>query len=157
MTEDALFNEGNEVKIQYKTIKFGQVGDFVKGTLTGNTKQMKNELSAKGEMQTVFEVKVQAGSLHLIHDKVVDAEPTVLVPGEFWSYITGKPVMLDMLKGIKIGQIVGLRMTELKKSKKPGFNDTKIVKVYPGQMDDTYQGESGADGQPNAGQDPANW
>lgn len=145
MTEDTLFNAGNEVKLEYKTIKFGKVGDFVKGTLTGNTKQMKNNLSAKGEMQTVFEIKVQAGSLHLIHDKVVDAEPTVLTPGEFWSYITGKPVMLDMLKSIKIGQIIGLRMTELRKAKNPGFNDTKIIKVYPGSMDDTYQGESSAD------------
>ncbi len=144
---DELFNEGNAVKVVYKTIKFGKVGDFIKGTLTNNTKQMKNELSEKGEMQTVFEIKVAAGSFHLMTDRVVDATPTIPQPGEFWSYITGKPVMLDMLKGVKIGQIVGLRFTESKKSKKPGFNDTKIIKVYPGAKDDTYQGEQSGDTQ----------
>lgn len=147
MSTDDFFNDGNAVKLEYKTIKFGKVGDFVKGTLTGNTKTLVNNLSPKKELQTVFEIKVQAGSLHLINKKQVDAEPTVLQPGEFWSYITSKPVMLDMLKGIKIGQIVGLRLTEIKPAKTPGFDDTKIIKVYPGPMDDTYQGESGADAQ----------
>ena len=142
---DDIFNEDNAVKVEYKTIKFGKIGDFVKGTLTGNTKQLVNNLSPKKEMQTVFEIKVQAGSLHLIHKKQIDATPTVLVPGEFWSYITSKPVMLDMLKNIKIGQIVGLRLTEIKPAKQPGFDDTKIVKVFPGSMDDTYQGESSGD------------
>ena len=139
------FPEDGAVKVEYKTVKFGKVGDFVKGTLTGNTKQLVNNLSPKKEMQTVFEIKVQAGSLHLINKRVVDATPTVLQPGEFWSYITSKPVMLDMLKGIKIGQIVGLRLTEIKPAKQAGFDDTKIIKVYPGPMDDTYQGESAGD------------
>jgi len=142
---DNLFDEGNEVKVEYKTIKFGKVGDFIKGTLTGNTKQMVNNLSPKKEMQTVFEIKVAAGSLHLIHNRKVDAEPTIPQPGEFWSYITGKPVMLDMLKTIKIGQIVGLKFTEEKPSKNSSFGDAKIIKVYPGAMDDTYQGESAGD------------
>jgi hypothetical protein len=141
------FPEDSAVKVEYKTIKFGKVGDWVKGTLTGNTKQLVNNLSPKKEMQTVFEIKVQGGSLHLINKKQVDAEATILQPGEFWSYITSKPVMLDMLKGIKVGQIVGLRLTEIKEAKQAGYDDTKIIKVYPGAMDDTYQGESAADSQ----------
>lgn len=142
---DEIFNDDNAVKVEYKTVKFGKVGDFIKGTLTGNTKQLVNNLSPKKEMQTVFEIKVQAGSLHLINKRVADEKPTVLEPGEYWSYITSKPIMLDMLKNIKIGQIVGLRLAEVKPSKQAGYDDTKIIKVYPGPMDDTYQGESGAD------------
>lgn len=142
---DPMFGAGNEVKLEFKTVKFGKVGDYIKGTLVNNTKQLVNNLSPKKEMQTVFEIKVQAGSLHLINKKVVDAEPTIPQPGEFWSFITSKAVMLDMLKGIRIGQIVGLRLDEIRAAKTAGYDDTKIIKVYPGIMDDTYQGESGAD------------
>jgi hypothetical protein len=139
---DPLFNEDNAIKIDYKTIKFGKVGDWLKGTLVDNTKRMDNKLDPTGGQQTVFQIKIHAGSIHNIVKKQIDAEPTVLNPGEFWSYITGKGMVLEMLKSVKVGQVVGLKFTESKPNKTPGFDDTKIIKVYPGNMDPEYQGES---------------
>lgn len=145
MTDDTIFDEKNEVKVTYKNLKFGKVGDWFKGTLTDNTRQMKNNLSEKGEMQTIFEFKAHGGSVHLINDRKVDENPTVMVPGEFWSYITGKGPMLSQLKAAKLGDIVGLRYAEERKSKTPGQNPAKIIKVFIGGADPEYQGETAAD------------
>lgn len=142
---DPLFNEANEVKIEYNTIKFGKIGDFFKGTLTDNSKQMVNNLSARKEMQTVFEFKAKAGKLHILVNKQVPAEPTMAVPGEFYSLITSKPAILNQLKKAQLGQVVGLRFTETIKNKQPGFDDTKVIKVFLGEMDPEYQGESRGD------------
>lgn len=146
MTEvDPLFSDKNEVKVKYNNIKFGKEGDWFKGTLTDNTRQMRNELSERGEMQTIFEFKAAGGSFHDIIDREVAAEPTTIKAGEFWSYITGKPAILNQLKSAQIGQVVGFRFAEQRPSKKKGFNPTKIIKVFIGDMDPEYQGETAAD------------
>lgn len=134
-----------EVKIEYNNLKFGKVGDWFKGTLTDNTRQIQNNLSAKKEMQTVFEFKVHGGSFHDIVKRQVQPEATILNKGEFWSYITSKPAILNQLKTAKLGQIVGFKFTEIKPSKTPGQDDTKIIKVYIGDMDPEYQGETSRD------------
>lgn len=142
---DELFDEKNEVKVEYKTLAWGKVGDWFKGTLTDNTRQIVNNLSAKKEMQTIFEFKAQGGSFHDIVKKQVNAEPTTVNPGEFWSMITSKPAMLQQLKNAKIGQVIGLRFSETKEAKTPGFDAAKIIKVYLGAMDPEYQGEGQMD------------
>ena len=95
---DQIFDEKNEVKIEYNNIKFGKVGDWFKGTLTDNTRQIVNNLSQKKEMQTIFEFKAKGGSLHLIEKKVVNENATEIVEGDFWSYITSKPAIINQLK-----------------------------------------------------------
>lgn len=144
---DPLFDEKNEVKVDYKNLAWGKVGDWFKGTLTENTRQIPNNLSPKKEMQTIFEFKALGGSFHDIVKKQVSAEPTIIEKGEFWSYITSKPAMLNQLKNAKIGQVIGLRFTELKKATQPGYDDAKIIKVYLGDMDPEYQGETAGDAQ----------
>lgn len=134
-----------EVKVEYNTIKFGEVGDWFKGTLTDNTRQLVNNLSPKKEMQTVYEFKAQGGSLHLVINKKVQAEATEIQKGDFWSLITSKPAILSQLKNAKFGQTIGFRFTETIKNKQPGFDDTKVIKVYLGEMDPDYQGETSAD------------
>lgn len=139
------FEGMQEIKPEYKTLAWGKVGDWFKGTLTDNTRQIVNNLSPKKEMQTIFEFKAHGGSFHNIVKKVVDADPTEVKKGEFWSMITSKPAMLQQLKNVKIGQVVGLRFSELKESKTPGFDAAKIITVMVGAMDPEYQGESAND------------
>lgn len=134
-----------EVKVEYKTLAWGKVGDWFKGTLTDNTRQLVNNLSPRKEMQTVFEFKAHGGSFHNIVDKVVDENSTEIKKGDFWSMITSKPALLAQLKGVKIGQVVGLRFKESKPSKTKGFDPAKIITVMIGEMDPEYQGEGAND------------
>ena len=133
------------MKIEYNTIKFGKIGDWFKGTLTDNSKQMVNNLSPRKEMQTVFEFKAKGGSLHILENKQVPAEPRLVPDGEFWSFITSKPAILNQMKKAKIGQVIGLRFTETIANKQPGYDATKVIKVFIGEMDPEYQGESQGD------------
>lgn len=142
---DELFDEKNEQKVKYNNIKFGKIGDWFKGTLTDNTRQIVNNLSPKKEMQTIYEFKAKGGSFHDIIKKQVQADATIITPDEFWSYITSKPSIIQQLKNAKIGQVIGLRFTEMKEAKTPGFDDAKIIKVYLGEMDPEYQGETNHD------------
>ena len=121
-------------------IKFGKIGDWFKGTLTDNTREIENTLSANHEMQRIFEFKAIGGSLHGITDKVPNATADDAVAGAFYS-LFAKGFLKDQLKNAKIGQIIGLRFAEEKNATKPGFNNTKIIKVYFGAMDPSYQGE----------------
>ena len=144
MTENHM--EGmQKVEVQYNNLKFGKVGDWFRGTLTDNTRQMKNNLSQKGEMQTVYEFKAKGGSFHDIKDKKVDEAPTVIVEGDFWSYITGKPALVNQLKKAQLGQIVGFTFSNVQKAKQAGWDDAKIIDVYIGDMDPEYQGEQSGD------------
>ena len=131
MPNDPLFDPTHEV--QRKQLKFGKVGDWFKGTIVDNSRQIENKLSAKREMQTIYEFKAQGGSFHGITDLKVHNEPTVVEPGGYWSYFA-KPVMHGQLKDAKIGQIVGLHFSEERKSEQAGRNPAKIIKVYMGDM-----------------------
>ncbi|MCK9370230.1 hypothetical protein M0R04_10020 [Candidatus Dojkabacteria bacterium] len=122
-------------------IKFGKVGDWFKGTLTDNTRFIENKLSAKHEMQQIFEFKTIGGSFHNIVKKIVDSEATIPTPGEFYSFFA-QGFMKDQLKNAKVGQIIALHFAEERPAKQPGYNDTKIVKVYFGDMDPEYHGET---------------
>jgi len=126
-------------------IKFGKPGDWFKGVVVDNTREIENKLSAKREMQTIYEFKALGGSFHNIVEKKVDDQPTEVQVGEFYSYFA-KGMTKSMLKNAKIGQIIGIRFTEERKASQPGYNDTKIINVLLGEMDPTYQGESAADG-----------
>lgn len=134
-----------EQKVEYNNLKFGKVGDFIRGTLTDNSRQIQNNLSKTKEMQTIYQFKIIAGSFHDIVKRQVQETITECKPGEFWSYITGKNAIVQQLKSAKIGQIVGLRLAEIKPSKTPGYDDTKIIKVFLGGMDPEYQGETNED------------
>lgn len=138
---DPIFDEKNQVKATYNTIKFGKIGDWFKGTLVDNTGRMKNQYNANDE-QTILEFKSHGGSLHLINDKVVDENATIIVKGDFWSYITSNKAILNKLKNEPLGTIVGLRFKETIKAKNPIHNDAKIIDVYVGGIDPDYQGET---------------
>lgn len=125
-------------------IKFGKVGDWFKGTIVDNTREIENKLSAKHEMQLICEFKIKGGSFHDIVDKIPATEPTLLNAGEFYSLFAKGPVKAQ-LERAKIGQVVGLRFAEERPNAQPGLNATKIIKVYLGEMDPEYQGEQAGD------------
>ena len=125
-------------------IKFGKVGDWFRGVLTDNTRELENKLSAKHEMQTVCEFKIQGGSFHDIVDKVPQEQAIELKAGDFYSFFT-KGMVRDQLRKAKIGQVIGVRFAETRPATQPGFNDTKIIRVFLGEMDPEYAGEQSAD------------
>ena len=130
-------------------VKFGKAGDWFKGTITDNTRQIENKLSAKHEMQTIYEFKMKGGSYHNIVEEtpgkyVAVAEPTAIVKDDFMSYFA-KGAVQAQLKNAKIGQVVGLRFVEERAPSPPGHNPTKIIKVYLGEMDPDYHGEQAGD------------
>jgi hypothetical protein len=143
MPEKDPFADLNEVKSS--AIKWGKPGDWVKGTLTDNSREVPNRLSSKNEMQRIFEFKVSGGSFHFINeDKSVAKDPTVLETGSYWS-VYAKPGLATQLRNAKLGQIVGLRYERDEAPKVKGNNPTKIIKAFLGEMDSTYQGESKGD------------
>lgn len=143
--KDPLFNDENKQEVTYNNLKFGKVGDYFRGVLADNSKQILNKLSKTREMQTVYEFKAQGGKFHNIKDRIVDKEVTTIVAGDFWSYITGKPALVGQLKKAAIGQIVGFKFSRTDEPKTPGFDKTKIIDVYIGEMDPEYQGETAGD------------
>lgn len=130
---------------KYNNLKFGKVGDWFRGTLTDNSRQMKNNLSEKGEMQTIYEFMAKGGSFHDIEKKVVAKEATIPEKDDIWSYITSKPALVQQLKKAQLGSIVGFRFAELKKAKNPTHNDAKIIEIFIGDLDPDYAGQTGAD------------
>lgn len=132
---------GQEQKVEYNTIKFGKVGDWFKGTLIGNTRQMANQLSDKKEMQTVFEFKLKEGSWHDIIDRVVTDDIVEVKAGETYSYISGKQAILQQMAAVPLGTIVGMKFTEELAPKTKGYNKSKIIKVYVFGADPEYTAE----------------
>ena len=137
---DPLFKDENEVKVEYKTLSWGKVGDWFKGTLTdAGTKRVKSSYPPY-EMQGIYQFKAQGGLFHAIINKKVQETPTVCEKGDFWSIIPKAPVE-SQLKKAQLGQVIGFRFAEERPAKDPKNNDAKIIKVYLGEMDSEYQGE----------------
>lgn len=133
-------------EVKTNAIKWGKVGDWFKGTLTDNTREVENKLSAKKEMQKVFEFKMHGGSFHNINeDRTVAAEATIIAKDAFMS-VFAKGAVAAQMRNAKLGQIVGMRFVEEKKSSTAGFNATKVIKVFLGEQDPDYKGETAADG-----------
>ncbi len=137
-----------EVKTQ--TVKWGKIGDWMRGTLADKSRISESEYGGKHKIQRVYEFKVKAGMFHGINkDKSIAEEPTFLEEGTFWTIFAEVDSVLDaQLNKAKVGQDVGVRYTEDKESKTAGFNPTKIRKVFLGDMDPSYQGEVGNEAKP---------
>ena len=142
-TNNDPFEGMQEQKTQ--AIKWGKIGDWVKGTIVANDREVPNTLNPdKHEMQHILELKVHGGSFHGINeDKTVQEQPTVLEAGSFWSVFL-KPGLWNVVRNAKLGQVIGFRFTEELKPKVKGYNPTKVIKPYLGAMDPTYTGEQGA-------------
>lgn len=132
-------------EVKYNNLKFGEVGDWFRGTLTDNSRQIKNNLSEKGEMQTIYEFKAKGGSFHNIIKRKVDKDATIVEEGDFWSYITSKQAIVQQLKKAQLGTIVGFKFASVKPAKNEAWDDAKIIDIYIGDLDPDYQGEQQGD------------
>ena|SRR3989344_5384616 len=132
---------GDLQEVRSSFIKWGAVGDWIKGTLV-SVREVESRLPGKeGEMQKIYEIKAEAGVFHNIDEsKKVATEPTLINTGEYWN-IGGKPAIDNSFRNIRVGQIVGLRFAEETPSKTKGFNPNKVIKVLAGSMDPNWTGE----------------
>jgi hypothetical protein len=140
----------NYQEIKAKTFKFGAVGDYLKGTLTGVNKTTSPD--AYGKLSHIYSVKAEEGT-YLGSTKnektgkyTQDTEPTVISKGEDYTIFVSndKGVVISGMSDIKIGQKFMIKFVELKPTTKG--NDAKIIKVYSGKnadgtplMDEEYQ------------------
>lgn len=139
--EDPLFNEAN--KAQSALMKFNKIGDAFKGTLIEKKKQ--RSTFKDGEIQNFYKFIVHGGEYHNLDDnKQLIDEPVQLVKGTTIG-LWGKPQLDDVLLGLKIGQIVGIRLSERKKPAKAGNYPTNVYSIYPGGMDEEYMGQQSDD------------
>lgn len=127
-------SEDNEA--QSINFKFGRYadedykGDRILGVLLSK-RQIPNKLSSEpGAKQWVYEVKVRECEYHLTDKKgnPVD-ESTVIEEGEV-ANVYGKPFFDARMRGVKIGQVFGLKYVGDLEAKVAGHSDTKEIKVY---------------------------
>jgi len=141
---DDIFDPKNEVKTSF--IKWGKVGDYIKGTLS-DIREINSTLPGKeGQRVKIYEFLAQGGEFHRLDEATKQPiDPSVVInEGEYW--IVGGRVGIDnQLRNVKIGTIVGLRFADSKPSKQKGFNPTKIIKVFLGGIDPNWMGQRAGD------------
>lgn len=127
----------NYEEIKAKTFKFGQVGDFIKGTLTGVAKTTSPD--SYGKHSHIYSVKAEEGTFlgSSKNEKtgkfVPDKEPTVINKGEEFNFFISndKGVVISSMKDLRIGQKFMIKFMETKPTTKG--NDAKIIKVFAGK------------------------
>lgn len=128
--------DSEENEAQSINFKFGRFadddykGDRILGVLLSK-RQVPNRLSSKpGAMQWVYETKVREGEYHNLDKKRNFVEPSIeLEAGDIVS-IYGKPFFDNKMRGVKVGQVFGLKYIGDLEAKVEGHNDTKEIKVY---------------------------
>lgn len=129
--------DAEENEAQNNFLKWGDIGDFVYGTLVSK-KQVPSTLEdRKGEMQWVYEVKVRSGEYHDIDSKTKQpiGDAIVLSEGDIIS-VGGRSMYDSRMARCKIGQVFGLKFTELLEATKKGRSDTKLIKTFMPRGDD---------------------
>jgi hypothetical protein len=111
-----LFSEENQVKANFW--KLEKPGDSVKGVLVEKHLSL-NKLKQPNCKQTVYTIMQDDGV-------------PILISGRG----NGDPQVIAGLESCKLGQYVGVKYVEDRKSTAPGMHDAKIVRVYTtGKMD----------------------
>ncbi len=122
-------------------VKWGKVGDWIKGTFTSKREVESTMPGKEGEKQTIYEIFTDSGSFHNIDEnKKVADEPTIISKGSYWN-IGGKIGIEAQMRNVKPGTIIAMRFTEEIPSKTRGFNPTKKVQVLVGGIDPDYHGQ----------------
>lgn len=138
-----------ENEAQNSFVGWGQVGDYIFGTLIG-VKDVKSTLPGKeGEKQKVYTVKVKDCSYHILDDKKRVIEEAMIPEVGSIVSVGGRAFIDSRMATIKIGQMFGLKFEEELPAKTKGFNPTKVIKVFTPrdnekggfQMDEEYLAE----------------
>lgn len=115
--------------------KWGDVGDYVLGTLVSK-KQVPSTLpDKKGEMQFIYEFKVREGEYHELDAKGNPGDVVELNAGDIIN-VGGRSMYDSRMARVKIGQVAGLKFTEELPAKTKGYNPTKLIKVFTPKGDD---------------------
>ncbi len=119
-----------ENEAQNNFVSWGEVGDFLYGTLIG-IREVKSTLPDRaGELQKIYDVKVKECQYHVLDDKKrVVEEPVTPSEGDIVS-VGGRSTIDSRMARIKVGQIFGLKFVEEVASKTKGYNPTKVIRVY---------------------------
>ena len=118
---DDVFNKSNELSQTW--FKFNEIGDSIKGTLIRVSDKPAQDVFPA---QKVYELKTDNG--------------IVLV-----GISVKKIFVINAMKNIKIGQIVGFRYEDdfqTDENKKKGMNAAKTIKAYGSKMDEEFLKES---------------
>jgi hypothetical protein len=144
---DDIFDDKNAIKSLW--VKWGKIGDRISGTLI-DVREMNSQLPGKeGERVKVYDIQADSGEFHDMDNNKVSIEPAIVVEvGGVYS-IGGRKAIDQAMRRIRVGQKVGLKLTDIKESKKKGFSALKIIKVYAGEMDNDWMAgnEVHADGE----------
>ena len=125
--------------------KATKIGDYMEGTLVGSQERTGVDPQGRPQTQQVYEVLVDEGKFHnLIKNasgqKVIDeANPIVMSKGDYYQFAKGS--INQAMRKIKIGQKVKFVFDSVMPSKDKMKNDSKLVKVYAGDLDEAWMKE----------------
>jgi hypothetical protein len=126
--QDSWDSPENEASNSF--VSWGEIGDFVYGTLVGVKEVASNLPDRAGEMQKIYDVKVKECSYHVLDDKKrVVPEAVTPAEGELVC-VGGRKAIESRMNRVKLGQIFGLKFVEEQAPKTKGYNPTKIIKVF---------------------------
>lgn len=113
--KDDFFSDENIAQANW--FKFEKIGDSIKGTLISVRKQPGQDNYPD---QMVYELKNEDGELWNVGISVE------------------KRYIVDRMRNMKLGQIVGLMFKDEIPSKTKGYAPAKSIEVYAGGMDENY-------------------
>lgn len=120
-------DEENEATNNF--FKWGDVGDYILGTLIAKKQTPSTLPDKKGELQWIYEFKVEEGLYHDLDEKGNVGDEITLEKGDIIS-VGGRQMYDSRMARVKIGQIAGLKFTEELPPKTRGYNPTKLIKVF---------------------------
>lgn len=144
----AEFSDLKEVKSNW--IKWGKVGDYIRGTLT-ESKEISSTLPGKeDERNRVYEIMAECGKYHDLDNDKKPIEPAIeLKKGDYYlvsggSYKDGIATskggeMFDnQLKKAQVGQVIGIAFVDEIPPIRKGFSAFKLKKVMLGDMNHAF-------------------
>ncbi len=104
--------DSEENEAQNNFFKWGEVGDYILGTLVSK-KQVPSTLpDRKGEMQWIYEVKVREGEYHELDAKGNATDEIITLDADDIISVGGRSMYDSRMARVKIGQVFGLKFTE---------------------------------------------
>lgn len=130
-------NEAQSISFAFKKCADDDYkGDRILGVLLSK-RQVPNKLSSeKDAKQWAYEVKVREGEFHKADKKRNIIEPSIeLEEGDIVT-VYGTNYFDPRMRGVKIGQVFGLKYVGDLEATKAGMSDTKDIRVFTPKGDD---------------------
>ena len=115
--KDDFFSDENIAQSNW--FSFEKIGDSIKGTLIATRHQLGKDQYPD---QKVYELKTEEGIWNV-------------------GISVNKNYIIDRMRNVKLGQIVGFMFKDEIPSKTKGYAPAKSIEVYVGGMDESYEAE----------------